>query len=97
LLLPPDLREWLPEGYLALFISDVVDELDLSPIYRIYERTDGRGQPAYRPAMMVKLLLYGYCTGTARGCRRRGRLSRPHIATWRFASWQPTSIPTTIA
>jgi len=32
LLLPPDLREWLPEGHLALFISDVVDELDLSAI-----------------------------------------------------------------
>ena len=63
LLLPPDLREWLPEGDLALFISDVVDELDLSAIYCAYERTDGRGQPAYHPAMMVKLLLYGYCTG----------------------------------
>ena len=63
LLLPPDLREWLPEGDLALFVSDVVDELDLSPIYQVYERSDGRGQPAYHPAMMVKLLLYGYCTG----------------------------------
>ena len=63
LLLPPDLREWLPEGDLALFVSDVVDELDLSAIYRVYERSDGRGQPAYHPAMMVKLLLYGYCTG----------------------------------
>ena len=63
LLLPIDLREWLPEGDLALFISDVVDELDLSAIYRAYERTDGRGQPAYHPALMVKLLMYGYCTG----------------------------------
>ena len=65
LLLPPDLREWLPEGDLALFISDVVDELDLSAIYRTYERTDGRGQAAYHPALMVKLLMYGYCTGVA--------------------------------
>jgi transposase len=65
LLLPPDLREWLPEGDLALFISDVVDALDLSAIYRVYERTDGRGQAAYHPALMVKLLLYGYCTGVA--------------------------------
>jgi transposase len=63
LLLPPDMREWLPEGDLALFISDVVDALDLSAIYRAYERVDGRGQAAYHPAMMVKLLLYGYCTG----------------------------------
>jgi transposase len=63
LLLPPDLREWLPEGHLALFISDVVEELDLSAIVTAYEGGDGRGQPPYHPAMMVKLLLYAYCTG----------------------------------
>lgn len=63
LLLPPDLREWLPEGHLAQFISDVVDELDLSAIIRSYEDGDGRGQPPYHPAMMVKLLLYAYCIG----------------------------------
>jgi transposase len=62
LLLPPDLREWVPEGHLALFISDVVDELDLSAIFQAYE-DEGRGQPPYHPAMMVKLLLYGYCIG----------------------------------
>jgi transposase len=65
LLLPPDLRGWLPEGDLALFVSDVVDELDLSAIYAAYEGGEGRGQPPYHPAMMVKLLLYGYCIGTA--------------------------------
>ena len=63
LLLPPDLREWLPEDHLALFVSDVVEELDLSAIVSAYERGDGRGQPPYHPAMMVKLLLYAYCTG----------------------------------
>lgn len=63
LLLPPDMRQWLPEGDLALFISDVVDHLDLSAIYRAYETGDGRGQPPYHPAMMVKLLLYAYGTG----------------------------------
>jgi transposase len=65
LLLPPDMRGWLPEGDLALFVSDVVDELDLSDIYAAYESGEGRGQPPYHPAMMVKLLLYGYCIGTA--------------------------------
>jgi transposase len=63
LLLPPDMRQWLPEGDLALFISDVGDELDLSAIYDSYETGDGRGQPPYDPAMMVKVLLYAYCTG----------------------------------
>ncbi len=62
-LLPPALRDWLPEGHLALFISDVVDSLDLEPIFSVYEEGDGRGQPPYHPAMMVKLLLYAYCTG----------------------------------
>jgi transposase len=62
LLLPPDLREWLPEGDWALFVSDVVDELDLSAVYEAYEG-DGRGQPPYHPTMMVKLLLYAYCSG----------------------------------
>src|SRR5438128_4566893 len=63
LLLPPDLREWLPEDDLAWFISDTVDELDLSAILRSYETADGRGQPPYHPALMVKLLLYAYCVG----------------------------------
>jgi transposase len=48
---------------LALFISDVVDALSLEEIYRSYENADGRGQPPYHPAMMVKLLVYGYCIG----------------------------------
>ena len=63
-LLPPALRDWLPEGHLALFLSDVVETaLDLSPILAAYETGDGRGQPPYHPALLVKLLLYGYCTG----------------------------------
>jgi len=64
-LLPPALRDWLPEGHLALFLGDVVDHaLDLTPILGAYETGDGRGQPPYHPALMVKLLLYAYCTGT---------------------------------
>ena len=62
-LLPPAIRDWLPEGHLGLFISDVVDTLDLEPIFDDYEQGDGRGQPPYHPAMMVKLLIYGYCMG----------------------------------
>jgi transposase len=63
LLLPPDLREWLPEDHLALFVSDVIDSLELSAIFHAYEQGDGRGQPPYDPALMVKLLVYAYCTG----------------------------------
>src|SRR5258707_6696397 len=63
LLLPPDLRQWLRPGHLALYVSDVVESLDLSGILRVYEEGDGRGRPPYHPALMVKLLIYGYCIG----------------------------------
>ena len=63
LLLPPDMREWLPEGHLALFILDVVSELDLGEVYAEYESRDDRGRAGYHPAMMVALLLYAYCVG----------------------------------
>jgi transposase len=62
LLLPPSLREWLPEDHLAYFVSDVVDQLDLRAIESKYEEED-RGQPPYHPRMMTKILLYGYCVG----------------------------------
>jgi transposase len=61
-LLPSSPLEWLPKGHLALFILDVVEQLDLSPLYRHYER-ESRGYPPHHPAMMVGLLLYAYCVG----------------------------------
>src|SRR5271167_2885741 len=64
LLLPPSLHDWLPEKHLARFLAEVVDSLDLGAIYAGYDEKDGRGQAAYHPAMMVRVLLYGYCTGT---------------------------------
>jgi transposase len=61
-LLPPDLRDWLPEGHLAWFILDVVDQLDLEPFLRVH-RADGHGHPAYDPKTLLGALLYGYCVG----------------------------------
>jgi len=61
-LLPPSLREWLPEDHLAYFVSELIDQLDLSGIESHYEREE-RGYPPYHPRMMTKLLVYGYCTG----------------------------------
>ena len=63
LLLPPDMRAWLPEGHLALFILDVVAEFDLSKIDAVYDAKDARGRAGYHPAMMVGLLVYAYCVG----------------------------------
>ena len=73
LLLPAALQEWLPEDHLAYFISDVVDQLDLSAITARYEG-ERRGGPPYHPRMMVKVLLYGYCNGVASSRRIARRL-----------------------
>jgi len=64
LLLPPSLRQWLPENHLAYCVSDVVDQLGLSAIESVYEEED-RGQPPYHPRMMAKSAwwktwLFGY-------------------------------------
>ena len=61
-LMPVSMRDWLPADHLAYFISDVVDELDLSMIIKRYKDED-RGYPPYHPVMMVKVLLYAYCIG----------------------------------
>ncbi len=63
LLLPQDLREWVGEGHLAHHVSDLVDALDLGAFYGPYEG-DGRRNSPYEPRMMVKVLVYGYATGT---------------------------------
>ena len=63
LLLPPDMREWLPEKHLALFVLDIVSVLDLSAIECVYATKDARGRAGYHPAMMVALLVYAYCVG----------------------------------
>lgn len=73
LMLPPSLQEWLPDGHLAYFISDLVDSFDLSAIAGTYE-DELRGGPPYHPAMMVKVVLYAYCTGVYSSRRIARRL-----------------------
>ena len=62
MLLPTNLRDWLPEGHLAYHVGDLVDELDLTAFYAPYEG-DGRRKSPYEPRMMLKVLIYGYATG----------------------------------
>lgn len=62
LLLPEAIQDWLPEGHLAHFISDTVDMLDLSAFHARYDKDGPRNQP-FHPAMMVKVLIYGYASG----------------------------------
>ncbi|HEV2866186.1 MAG TPA: transposase [Allosphingosinicella sp.] len=79
LLLPPSLRDWLPEGHLAWFVIDAVAQVDLTAFYAAY-RVDGHGRPAHDPAMMVALLLYGYAIGE-RSSRRLERRCIEDVAT----------------
>ncbi len=61
-LMPASMRDWLPTDHLAYFVSDIVEQLDLSAIMRRYTAEE-RGYPPYHPVMMVKVLLYAYCVG----------------------------------
>ena len=72
-LLPPSLSQWLPEGHLAYFVSEVVDLLDLAPMHAEYGE-EQRGQPPYDPRMMTKLLVYGYCVGVYSSRKLQQRL-----------------------
>jgi len=84
LLLPPSVRDWVPEGDLAHFISDVVDVLDLSEIEDVYEE-ELRGYPPYHPRMMTKLWLYAYAVGT-RSCRKLAQLVQRDVGFMMLAA-----------
>jgi transposase len=73
MLMPPSVRDWLPEDHLAFFVLDVVAELDLAAFYAAY-RIDGRGGSVYDPAMMLGVLVYAYCTGERSSRRIERRL-----------------------
>ena len=60
LILPPNLRDWVPAGHLAHFILDAVEEMDLRQV-RVNER--GTGSEEYPPRRLLALLLYSYATG----------------------------------
>jgi transposase len=73
LLLPPSLRDWLPEDHLAFFVGDLVDHMDLSAITAVYEDEE-RGYPPYHPVMLTKVLVYAYCVGVFSSRRIQRRL-----------------------
>jgi transposase len=81
-LMPPSMAEWVGEGSLARFVSDVVNEFDakgkLSSFYARY-RKDGWGRGAYHPCMMVKVLLYGYAVGL-RSSRKLAQALEQNVA-----------------
>src|SRR5919108_1538228 len=94
LLLPPSLREWLPDDHFAWFLLDSVEEMDLSAFYAAY-RLDGQGRPAHDPALMVALVLYAY----ARGLRSSRKIERALVEDVAFRVIAANLVPdhTTIA
>ena len=84
-LLPLSLADWLPEGHLAWFVLDAVEQIDLNPFYEKY-RTDGVGNSAFHPSMMVALLIYAYCKGE-RSSRQIEKYCQTDVAyTGRFVA-----------
>ena len=80
LLLPPQLRQWLPENHLAQFILDIVDDLDLREIHDVYPRKDHRGERPWDPRMLLSLLFYGYATGVC-SSRRIEKATYENVAS----------------
>lgn len=62
-LLPPNPREWLPEDHLALFLHDLVEQLDVSEIVEAYGDGESGGYPPVDPRMMLRIWIYAYATG----------------------------------
>lgn len=77
-LLPVDMRDWLPDEHQVWLVLDVVEELDLSVLRSRY-RLGGVGRQAYDPAMLLALLVYGYCQGV-RSSRAIERACRTDVA-----------------
>src|SRR5512132_1064411 len=92
LLMAPVLQEWIPEGDLAHFVSDLVETgaLDLSAIYAAYE--EERGYPPYDPRLMVKLLVYGYATGVM-SSRKLERATYRDVAVRMLCADQHPGLP----
>src|ERR671933_130119 len=86
-LMPPDVREWLPERHLAWFVIDAVGEMDLEPFYAAH-RVGGRCRPPYDPAMMVAVLVYAYARGI-RSSRMIERACEEDVAFRVLAARQP--------
>src|SRR3954451_8962219 len=85
-LLPPDLRDWLPEDHFAWFVIDAVGVMDRTPFYRAY-REDGHGRAAYEPSMMIALLLYCW-SRDVRSSRRIERACSEDVACRVLAAQQ---------
>ena len=94
LLLPPSLREWLPDDHPVYFVNDLVETLDVQPILSSYE--EERGYPPYHPVLMAKLIVYGYVRGV-RSSRKVQRACLEDVAFRVLAAGQAPDFRTVAA
>lgn len=78
-LLPPSPNEWLPEGHLAYFVLELIEDLDLKEIEQVIQRRDARGERPFSPRMMTAVLLYGYAVGVT-SSRKLERATHQDVA-----------------
>lgn len=84
MLFPPHIRQFLPDDHPAVIISDVVDTMDLVSFYR---KLSSEGNPAYHPAMLIKVLIYAYANGIF-SSRKIQRALQESVAFIYLAAWQ---------
>ena len=94
MLLPPSLREWLPDDHPVYFVNDLVETLDVQPILSSYE--EERGYPPYHPVLMAKLIVYGYVRGV-RSSRKVQRACLEDVAFRVLAAGQAPDFRTVAA
>ncbi|GGG72619.1 hypothetical protein GCM10011374_41700 [Kocuria dechangensis] len=78
MLLPVDMREWLPQDHLAWFVLETVEALDITALERT-RRRGGAGAAGYDPRMLLGLLVYAYCQGV-RSSRAIERMCTTDVA-----------------
>ena len=83
-LFPPSIRSLIESDDLCLVVNDVVKTLDLSCLY---EKISSEGNPAYHPAMMLKIYFYAYAKGIF-SSRRIAQALKENIAFIFLAAWQ---------
>ena len=78
MLLPVDMREWLPPDHLVWFVLETVEALDSTGLEQT-RRRGGAGTAGYDPQMLFGLLVYAYCQGV-RSSRQIERMCRTDVA-----------------
>ena len=84
LVFPPRIRRFLPDDHPAVIINDIVDNMDLSILFK---KLSSEGNPSYHPAMMLKVLIYAYATGIF-SSRKIQRALQESVAFIYLAAWQ---------